>query len=339
MPVAGKLWRAYRMRWKRRRLLFRVLRKRRQIRPQCDRTSAIRPDDILLFATVRNEMIRLPHFLTYYRALGINHFLFVVNDSDDGTAEYLGAQPDASVWVTSHSYRLARFGMDWLGVLLARHGHGHWCLTVDADELLVYPHCDSRDLRALTAWLDDTGHPSFGAMMLDMYPKGPLDAPRYTVGDDPLAVLNWFDAGNYRHRWHPVYGNLWIQGGVRERVFFADDPGRSPTLNKTPLVRWNRRYVYVSSTHQMLPRSLHDVFDPDSNSKVTGALLHTKFLPIIGTKSAEEMARRQHFENSDLYQDYHRRLADSPDLWFPHSHMYTGPDQLVDLGLISAGKW
>ena len=55
--------------------------------------------------------------------------------------------------------------MDWLGWLHWKYGHDHWCLTVDADELLVYPHSDTRDLRALTGWLDDQGLPSFGAMM------------------------------------------------------------------------------------------------------------------------------------------------------------------------------
>ena len=333
------LWRAYRLRWKRRRLLFRVWRKRRQISPLQDRTAQIRRDDILLFACVRNEVVRLPQFLAHYRKLGVGHFLFVDNASDDGTADYLAAQPDVSVWTTPESYRLARFGMDWLGWLQLRHGHGHWCLTVDADELLVYPHVETRGLRALTGWLDSQSCPSFGAMMLDMYPKGPVNAPSYRAGDHPIGVLNWFDAGNYRHRRHPVYDNEWIQGGARERVFFADDPGRSPTLNKTPLVRWNRRFVYVSSTHQMLPCRLHDVFDFDHDTKTTGILLHTKFLPIIGEKSAEEIVRRQHFENSDLYQDYHRKLTDSPDLWSATSEQYVGPAQLIALGLMSPGKW
>ena len=333
------LWRAYLLRWKRRRLLFRIWRKRRQISPLQDRTTQIGRDDILLFACVRNEVVRLPQFLEHYRKLGIAHFLFVDNASDDGTAEYLAGQTDVSVWTTADSYRLARFGMDWLGWLHVRHGHGHWCLTVDADELLIYPHAETRDLRALTAWLDSQNCASFGAMMLDMYPKGPINAPTYRAGDDPISVLGWFDAGNYRHRRHPVYDNEWIQGGVRERVFFGDDPGRSPTLNKTPLVRWNRRYVYVSSTHQLLPRRLHDVFDFDHGSKTTGVLLHTKFLPIIGEKSAEEIVRCQHFENSELYQAYHRKLTEGPDLWSATSERYEGPAQLIALGLMSPGKW
>ncbi len=304
-----------------------------------DRTAQIGPDDILLFATVRNEMVRLPHLLDHYRKLGVDHFLFVDNASDDGTAVYLATQPGVSVWTTPHSYKLARFGMDWLGWLQWRHGHGHWCLTVDADELLVYPFSDTRDLRDLTGWLDQQECPAFGAMMLDMYPQGPVQDAAYLPGADPMTTLQWFDHDNYRHQLHPTYRNQWIQGGVRERVFFGDAPQRAPTLNKTPLVRWHWRYVYVSATHQLLPRSLNDVFDYNADGRTTGILLHTKFLPIIGEKSTEEISRRQHFENSDLYAGYHRRLTENPDFWFQGSCRYEGRDQLTALGLMSKGDW
>ena len=134
------LWTAYKMRLKRRRLLFRALRKRRQLTPVLDRTDLIAEGAILCFSTVRNEIIRLPYFLEYYRKLGVQNFLMVDNDSDDGTPDYLAAQPDVSLWQTAHSYKLSRFGVDWLTWLQIKYGHGHWCLTVDADEILVYPH-------------------------------------------------------------------------------------------------------------------------------------------------------------------------------------------------------
>ncbi len=244
-----------------------------------------------------------------------------------------------SVWTTQQSYRLARFGVDWLGWLQWQYGNGHWCLTVDADELLIYPDHEDRDLRALTAWLDRQGHASFGAVMLDLYPKGPLEDAPYAPGDDPTKTLAWFDADNYRHQVHHYYQNLWIQGGVRDRVFFANEPARAPTLNKTPLVRWSWRYAYVSSTHQILPTRLHDVFDFEGNSKASGVLLHTKFLPMIGPKSAEEIVRGQHFQNTALYQDYHRHLTENPDFWYEGSCRYDGAAQLVELGLMSKGRW
>lgn len=329
------LLRAYRLRWKRRRFLFRIWRKRRQITVVSDRRSQIRPNAILGFATVRNEMVRLPYFLAYYRKLGVEHFLIVDNDSDDGTTAYLAAQPDVSLWLTKHSYRLSRFGMDWLGWLQCLYGAGHWCLTVDADELLAYPDCETMDLQTLTAQLDAQGLRSFGALMLDLYPQGPLEDVEYTPGDDPTKLLCWFDADNYHHKIHAYYGNQWVQGGVRERVFFCDEPVRAPTLNKTPLVKWSRRFAYVSSTHQILPTSLHGAFVFAGGDRPSGVLLHTKFLPGTAAKSAEELDRKQHFQNTALYTDYHRALTRNPTLWYAGSCRYEGAAQLVSLGLMS----
>ncbi|MCC6518992.1 MAG: glycosyltransferase family 2 protein, partial [Tabrizicola sp.] len=144
----------WQLRVRRKYLLARALRRRRQLTPVADRTASLHARPILLFSTVRNERIRLPYFLSYYRRLGVEHFLIVDNGSDDGSREYLADQPDVSIWSASAGYKQSRFGMDWMMHLLRRHGHGRWCLTVDVDEFLVYPFCETRPLRALTDWLD-----------------------------------------------------------------------------------------------------------------------------------------------------------------------------------------
>jgi hypothetical protein len=337
--TAATLGMAYRLRWKRRRLLWRSFRKRRQLSVLADRTGAIRPGAILAFSTMRNEVIRLPHFLDHYRKLGVDHFLIVDNDSTDGTQDYLAAQGDVSLWRTGGSYRLSRFGVDWLTWLQMRHGDGHWCLTVDADELLIYPHHDTRPLRALTGWLDRGGRQSFGALMLDMYPKGRLSAQRYSAGDDPCGTLQWFDAGNYMIQKQNRLENLWIQGGPRARLFFSETPRRAPTMGKVPLVRWSRRYAYVSSTHSILPRHLNHVHDAAGGELTSGILLHTKFLPMITGRSAEEKNRREHFANSRLYDAYYDSLTGDPDLWCDRSTRYRGWRHLEALGLMSRGGW
>ena len=339
MDTAADLWLTYKLRWKRRRLLFRALRKRRQIKAVVDRTKSIQPKDILVASTIRNEIIRLPFFLDHYRALGVNLFLFVDNGSEDGTTDFLAAQPDVSVWTTHDSYKLSRFGMDWLTWLQIRHAHGHWCLTVDADEILIYPYHDTRPLPALTAWLDAGQVRSFGALMLDMYPKGPLDAQTYDAGQDPFETLCWFDGGNYTIRRQSVLERLWIQGGVRARRFFADQPERAPTLSKVPLVKWDRRYAYVSSSHALLPRDLNHVYDGGGGEYASGVLLHSKFLHMVVTKSAEEKLRQEHFANSTLYDAYYDSLIQSPDLWCERSSRYLGWRQLEAMGLMSKGQW
>ncbi|MFD0859294.1 glycosyltransferase family 2 protein [Roseovarius aquimarinus] len=337
--AAATLGMAYRLRWKRRRLLLRSFRKRRQLSAVADRTGQIRPGAILGLSTVRNEAIRLPYWLEHHRALGVDHFLIVDNASDDGTRDYLADQPDVSLWHTAHSYRLSRFGVDWLTWLQMRHAHGHWCLTADADELLIYPHHDTRPLPALTEWLDRRSVPSFGALMLDMYPKGPLSAAPYAAGQDPCEVLTWFDAGNYMIQKQERLQNLWIQGGPRARMFFAAEPRRAPTMGKVPLVKWDRRYAYVSSAHSALPRRLNHVYDETGGELASGVLLHTKFLHMVTERSAEEKARGEHFANSALYHSYYDRLTEDPDLWCPGSTRYRGWRHLEALGLMSRGAW
>lgn len=329
----------YRLRIERKRWRIRAFRKRRELTPTVNRTSLISPGDILLFSTLRNERVRLPYFLRYYRDLGVDHFLFVDNDSTDGTREYLSRQPDVSVWGSSHSYKRSRFGVDWLTWLQWKYGHGHWTLTVDADEFFVFPFCDTRPMRALTDWLDASSIKAFSAMLLDMYPKGPIDAQPYHEGQNPFEIASWFDSGNYLISRNALYGNLWIQGGPRARMFFTDKPERAPALNKIPLVKWDKDYAYVRSTHMLLPRGLNQVYDDWGGEKASGCLLHAKFLDTFTAKAQEEMQRRQHYADSHEYKSYKTGMTDQPDLWCKWSEKYINWRQLEILGLMSKGNW
>ena len=327
-PVA-----AYRLRWKRRRRLWRAVRSRQALTPVVDRTRRIAGDAILGFLCLRNEDARLPHLLRHYRGLGVDHFLVVDNDSDDATPARLADQPDVSLWRTDASYRGSGFGIDWINWLLTRYGAGHWCLTVDADELLVWPDA-LPDLPALTARLSALGRPAYGAVMLDLFPRAPLsDGP---APDDPLSVLRWYDAGPWQAVRQRPMGNLWVQGGTRARAFFAHDPRRAPTLNKLPLLRWRRGMVYVNSTHAALPRGLNGWYDGPGGAQPGGVLLHTKFLPGIVARAAEERVRAQHFHTPAAFDDYYESLQAQPTLWHPGALRYDGPADLAANGLARA---
>lgn len=333
-------WRAaYRLRLKRKRLLWRAFRARHQLHPIQLRLRTFAPDAVIVVTVLRNERSRLPYFLDYYRKLGAAHFLMIDNGSTDGSAAYLQTQQDVSVWQCTAGYRAARFGLDWSTWLQRKYCHDRWSLTVDVDELLVFDGCAQKGLPDLTRWLDQQGIQGFGAMMLDLYPKGRLSQQIYQPGQDPTEVLDWFDTGPYRAERQAPLGNLWLQGGARARVFFADRPERSPTLNKIPLVKWDRAYAYVNSTHSILPRDLNAIYDGPGTSQPSGVLLHTKFLPEIVSKSETEKARQQHFHTPSDFDGYYDQLMAAPDLWQPQSQKYTGPSQLVDLGLMSKIAW
>lgn len=334
-----RLWERYRLRLRRKRLRFRAFHKRRELRPVANRTAALGRDAILLVTVLRNERIRLPYFLSYYRALGVSHFLMVDNGSDDGSHAYLAAQEDVSLWSTGASYRGSRYGADWMNWLLMRYGRGHWILAVDVDEFLIYPFCDSRPIRALTDWLDASAVRSFPAMIVDMYPKGRIDAEPYPEGGNPFAIASWFDSGNLMISRNGSYGNLWIQGGPRARTMFADRPREAPSLNKIPLVKWHWSYCFVSSTHMLLPRGLNLVYDEWGGEKASGCLLHAKFLSTFTEKVEEELERREHFAESREYLAYAERLKAEGELWCKWSEKYINWRQLEILGLMSKGGW
>ncbi len=329
----------YRLRLSRKRLLWYAFRKRHALQPVSVRADAIAKAPILLFATMRNEAMRLPHFLSHYRRLGVIHFLIVSNDSTDDTERMLRAQPDVSLWHTETGYKAARFGMDWLTWLQRKLGHGKWVLTVDADELLIYPDWKTRNLAELTRWLDRRGQVSFGAMMLDLYPKGSPDSHSYGPGQDPLEVLGWFDGSGYWAERRGRHQSVTVLGGVRARCFFPDEPGKSPTLSKVPLVRWHRSYAYLSSTHVVLPPGLNCTHDAPGREKPCGILLHTKFLPGVAARAREDKARGHQYTKGPAHHANYDKLAQAPDLWNAESQRYPGWRQLVDLGLMWRGDW
>lgn len=303
-----------------------------------DNTRAAAPGAVLLFAVIRNEAPRLTWFLDYYRRLGVGHFLIVDNGSTDDAADLLKAD-DVSLWRTEASYRRARFGVHWLNALMRRHAKGRWCLIVDADEYLVYPHCDTRPLGALTDHLDRAGRVGFGCLLLDLYGRGPVAGTVCAPGEDPVAAAPWFDRANYHLRRDPRYRNLWIQGGPRMRAFFADDPGRAPALNKIPLIRWRPGVCLVSSTHALLPRRYNLTYGEGAAPRLSGALLHAKFLSTAVDKVAEELERAEHFAGGREYRRYAPLLAPGFSLWTPASARYGHWRDLTEARLMSAAGW
>ena len=144
-----------------------------------DNTASVKKGDVLLFTALRNEAVRLPFFFDYYRKLGVSHFFIVDNGSEDDFGALVEGRTDVSVWHTKKSYRRANFGMHWLNFLLRRYGCGHWCVTCDPDEFLVYPHCDTRNLNELGEFLESEGRRSLFSVMLDMYSDRPIHQSMY----------------------------------------------------------------------------------------------------------------------------------------------------------------
>lgn len=260
--------------------------KRRQICPVIVRPG-LRTARLVAAVMVKNEAHRLAALLRHYRELGVEHFLFIDNESTDTTLGLLSDDDDVSVYRAEGSFSSARYGLDWLNTVLSRHCSGKWVVHVDADEFLVFDS-ELPDLRSVCSWLEDSGRRSLQAVMIDMYSERKATENVVREGQDPLEVCDFFDATGYERHHHWPSATTWVKGGVRGRMFF---PHRweGPALNKTPLVLWRRRYAYLRAAHLVWPRNLNGGLKPAEL-----ALLHFKFTPSASALMVDESHRAQH---------------------------------------------
>jgi hypothetical protein len=181
-------------------------------------------------ALAHNEMKRAQDFLRHYRAQGVVHFLILDDASDDGTAEFLRAQGDVSLFAPDGTnYREHKVA--WRSEILDTHAQDRWVLLPDLDELFVYPHCETQPLSALAAHLEGEGAEAVFAPMVEMYADAPLDAAVYQPGQSMLSAFPYFDAAGYRlvrprlkHLRSFPTPPLAMYGGPRERLFYDFHP-------------------------------------------------------------------------------------------------------------------
>jgi len=280
---------------------------------------------------VRNESLRLPFMLRHYFDRGIDRIFVLDNDSSDDTRSIVLSFENTHLFYTRDVY--AHQGA-WADFLLRRYGVGHWCLVVDADEMIVYPDYEIVSLRELCNFLDIESFDALDCVLLDMYPDRPLSEIEYLQGTDPLQTAAWFDRPSYTefgagpwycHEWNILHqGPLRLAGGVRKRVF-----GVTPCVSKVPLVKFRREIALSAGTHLIQSAQVADL---------RGALLHFKFLNDFAFKLRRdiEIARHWHHYHAEENEAYRAGLNLTPSLNFisPISEKFVSSSQLVKLGIM-----
>jgi hypothetical protein len=311
--------------------------------------------EILLFAKIKNESLRIEHFLEWYRQLGVARFFFIDNESNDGTLEIILNQPDCHVFQNAGNMGHAKAGIDWITPLLNEYGAGHWCVIVDADELLVYQDYEKEKLSVLCGRLRSNGFDAFHCMLIDMYPAKSRDAKAYSTGQPFLKFSPLFDRKGYSFD-RLEDGNITVKGGPRARLFYSVrmaritrfalrviraglpvlkgiklfkslEPKFPPSLNKVPLVYWNASLSYADGAHYLY------------NAKIateTGVLLHFKFLGDFAARMGNATLAAAYFNQGEEYKRYNARLKSQGDIRFQCNLTvpFKGSRQLIDLGLI-----
>ncbi|MEM8859063.1 MAG: glycosyltransferase family 2 protein [Chloroflexota bacterium] len=291
------------------------------------------PRDIICCLVLRNEYLRLPYFLTYYRQLGIKHFFVVDNGSDDGSVEFLLNQPDVYLWQTYMSFNRANFGSAWFEILLQKYGIGRWCLTLDADELVTFQAAENHQLIDLCDALDQQGKLAASGLMLDMYGQKPLSQTIYQAGQNFLEVCHYFDRTPYHDEYpapRPFFNQDYQFGGMRKRVFGEDV---EYLVTKTPLIKYKLDTVMVGGQHS----TSHPA---DKIAHLQICVLHFKYFSSFIDYAMREAERGEHSGGGEQYQAYADGINDSDDILFydpAESLIFSGSQQLLELGIMRDG--
>ena len=281
--------------------------------------------DFPAIVLTRNDIALIRAFLDHYRRLGVTRFIIVDDRSEDGTREFLLAQPDVDLWTSSLRYGQARRGRMWREALFDRYGKDRWYLNIDSDEFLVFADHGRASLAELTQALSKRHQLRLAAPMLDMYPVGILDGQtmRLEAGQMPWDLADHFDGTGYTLR--KKKRGLGLRGGPRTRLFGADVENM-----KYPLIYVDGETHLASNIHQPAPFERNFV-------PIEGILLHFKIFSDFEAKVKQTVKGGQHFNGAAAYRKIEEILeasAESLNFESSVSLKYEGVGGLISGGFL-----
>jgi hypothetical protein len=276
--------------------------------------SQVDPETPILVCTLKNGMNFLPVFLDYHRALGVEHFCFVDNGSDDGSVDFLREQPDVNLYTTADSFS-PQANMARRLRVIERFGLDRWYLLLDADELFDYIGREGHQISDVVEQLEARELNQAQCFMLDMYSDGgiladatttPLiNAKSGTISKREVAKLlktyALFDASGYTR--DAYFEGRFVKGGPRARV-----AGMWGVQSKVPLIK---------PTAGDLPL-LHSYYPYRKSWKapLASVIRHFKFLPGDEQKFRERVEKGNFASGSEEYKLYFDMLDANPDATF-----------------------
>jgi len=323
----------------------------------------VRNGPLTLFAVMRNEMYFLPAFLAHYRALGVDQFVIVDDASDDGTTEYLAAQPDCCSGISHIRYGervtvsdaapgglSGRAGPILKRVLPEHFLRGQYVLCADADEFLILPGRYPR-LGDVTALMAERGWKTVSASLIDFYPAslaGLADEQAPATPQELFRRFGHFDAVPFmtvRPGHQPektgrtASERLFLMCGIRQippAIGFLPTALTSRLPFPAPNAAWFKTPI-VLHDGQTFMDGAHEANVPPPPGFIL-AMAHFKFNGDTYRKIQSALRLRSHARKGQKYQHYEEmlRIMEQRGLGFlgPPSEAYTGPAQLLAAGLM-----
>nr|WP_170951247.1 sulfotransferase [Synechococcus sp. UW106] len=290
-----------------------------------NREMQVDANKIRLATVIKNELWRLPWFLDYYRSIGIDEFIFVDNDSNDGSLDYLLQQPDVLVFHTKTPYKIGRSGVVWLNHIFSLFDRG-WNIYVDVDEALVFHDIEIHGIRGLTSYMDRHGHDVAAGQMIDMFKVDSSESTKFGNGaEDFIASYPLFDKTYVR--W-PVIDFPYFRavGGIRQAV------GVGEISTKTPVMKAGRNIKLLLSSHTVTPGYISDVDLGLLHFKLAGDF-RNDFAEVINSNGRIRDCQNRYKKYKDYFDDWSARVQ---DLDWSKIATYQTSKSLVQHGVISS---
>lgn len=249
---------------------------------------------VVCVCVVRNELPQLPSFLKHYRGLGVRKFIFINNNSTDGSLEYLENFDDISLVHKTESFSESGFGQSWIEEAIRSEAVGQWVLVSDADERFVFEQFESRSLSEFVKSLEERQIFAIQAPLVDVFPAKALSDFRLEGQDDLLKNDLFFrsqplkelliNSGPFSNS-STLYSSFLLEHGPQFAVkhFIA---------NKTPLFK-SAPFVHLSE-------GAHHLSGYDS-IPLLGAMLHFKFHANSLGNFSIEISRKEHADQAQKY--------------------------------------
>ena len=149
------------------------------------------PNDVTIIALARNGSYYLDSFFDHYQSLGIRHFVFFDNGSDDDTIAQIRKRPGTAILQSRLPW--GTYENMFRSYAAQRYAKNRWCLIVDMDEIFDFPGRTDIGLNGLLRYLASQGHTAMMAQMLEMFPKAPLCDVAQMPYREVLQAFNFYD--------------------------------------------------------------------------------------------------------------------------------------------------
>ncbi|MDO5612411.1 MAG: glycosyltransferase family 2 protein [Paracoccus sp. (in: a-proteobacteria)] len=287
-------------------------------------------DQIGLVLLGRNNAYFLEECVRYHRQMGVDHVVYVDNESTDSSVEIASSLPNTTVAVCSASFRDYQKYIRRLAV--TEYLKGGWRLAIDCDEIFDYPHSDKVSLHDLVRRLDAGGYSGMISYMLEMVPSDPVRNYDETVPFSQVRKafsgysLDGIESYDYSSADAPLayflqqnqisgVGLPILFGGIRRQVF-----GENCCLIKHPLFKMSGNIDPMAHPH---------VTTGLRCPSFTGILHHYKFAG--GVVQREQKLIEQKRLSHNEAESRAKAFADNSDLSFAPFITGHNPDPTVML--------